>query len=114
MVQHIEIVRGTTLPMELEVTDENGAAYTLGSGEKIIFGVKKKATDQDAIFIKEAAAGGTAGQYTITIEPEDTQDLAPGRYCYDVGLGAGDGYHNIIPPSGFTIRANVTERGDTA
>lgn len=114
MVQHIEIVRGTTLPMELEVTDENGGAYILGSGEKIIFGVKKKATDAEAIFIKEAAAGGTAGQYTITIDPEDTQDLAPGRYCYDVGVGTGSGYRNIIKPSGFIILANVTERGDTA
>lgn len=114
MVQCIDIVRGTTLPMALEVTDANGTAYTLASGEKILFGVKKKATDEAAVFIKEAAAADTDGQYTITIDPEDTMDLEPGRYCYDVGLESGGDYYNIIEPSGFNILPNVTKRGDSA
>lgn len=113
MEQDLKIVRGTTQPMALEVTDANGAAYTLGTGERLIFGVKKNPKDKAPIFVKQAKAAGTAGEYTITIEPADTQALTPGRYFYDVGLGRADGYYSIIEPSGFTILPNITSKGDS-
>lgn len=111
MVQAIEIVRGTTLPMTLEITDANGSLYKLGTGERVLFGVKKKPTDESPIFVLTAAAQSAAGQYSITIYPENTQDLEPGRYWYDVGLESGGDYFNIIEPSGFTILPNITSKG---
>lgn len=112
MVQAIDMVRGTTLPMTLEVTDANGKLYTLGTGERILFGVKKTPGDENPLFVLEAVAQGDAGQYTITVYPENTQDLEPGRYWYDVGLESGGDYFNIIEPSGFTILPNITKKGD--
>ena len=111
MVQAIEIVRGTTLPMILEITDANGSLYSLGTGERVLFGVKKEPKDESPIFFLTAAAQGATGQYAITIYPEHTQELEPGRYWYDVGLESGGDYFNIIEPSGFTILPNITSKG---
>lgn len=111
MVQAIEIVRGTTLPMILEITDANGSLYSLGTGERVLFGVKKEPKDESPIFVLTAAAQGATGQYSITIYPENTQALEPGRYWYDVGLESGGDYFNIIEPSGFTILPNITSKG---
>lgn len=111
MVQAIEIVRGTTLPMILEITDANGSLYKLGTGERVLFGVKKNPKDESTIFTLEAVAQSTTGQYSITVYPENTQELEPGRYWYDVGLESGGDYFNIIEPSGFTILPNITSKG---
>lgn len=112
MVQGIEIVRGTTLPISLEVTDANGLPHTAAAGEVILFGIKKEATDAAPIFCKAAVAEDETGVYSITIYPENTQGLAPGRYYYDVGLESGGDYFNIIEPSPFMILPNITGKGD--
>ena len=113
MEQPIAITRGRTVPIELTVTDENGSPYAVASGEKILFGIKKD-PDRDAapIFVKSAAAGDDPGTYLVTIHPDDTLNLAPGRYYYDAGLETGGDYFEIIPPSAFLLRANVTAKGD--
>lgn len=113
MVQAIEIVRGTTLPMILEITDANGSLYKLGTGERVLFGVKNDPRDENPIFCLTAVAQAESGQYEITVYPENTQELEPGRYWYDVGLESGGDYFNIIEPSGFTILPNITKRGDS-
>lgn len=113
MVQCIDIVRGTTLRIQLEIADANGTPRVLNSGERILFGVKKKTADEAAVFILEAEAGETDGQYTVTIYPEHTMDMEHGRYYYDVGLESGGDFYNVVEPSGFNILPNITKRGDT-
>lgn len=113
MVQAIDMVRGTTVPITLEVTDANGRLYTAGAGERIVFGVKKDPKDKAPIFVLQAVAQDESGQYTITVYPENTQTLEPGRYWYDVGLESGGDYFNIIEPSAFTILPNITKKGDS-
>lgn len=112
MVQGIDIVRGRTVPLELEITDANGNLYTLAEGETILFGIKKNPTDDAPIFVKAAEAKTAPGAYGVTITPEDTLDLVPGGYYYDVGLETGGDYYTIIEPSPITIQANVTAKGD--
>lgn len=113
MVQGIEIVRGTTVPIELEVTvDATGELYTAAAGEKILFGVKKEPTDAVPIFCRLMAATGETGIYSVTLTPENTKGLAPGRYYYDVGLESGGEFYNIIEPSPFMILPNITGKGD--
>lgn len=111
MAQGIEIVRGTTNTLEINVVDADGVAYTAPSTAKIIFGVKKKASDDAPLFVKVATIAGAAGQYQVTLDPADTEALEFGRYLYDVGLQSGATFHNIIPPAPFEIVANVTKWG---
>lgn len=39
-------------------------------------------TDSDAVITKNITDGTAAGEYTITINPADTQALTPGKYYY--------------------------------
>lgn len=110
MTQGIEIVRGTTNTIEVNVLDADGVAYTVVAGEKIVFGLKKKATDPDFILVK-VASFNTVGSYLVGLTPNDTKDLEYGRYVYDVALQSGNNFYNIIPPSPFDIVANVTKWG---
>lgn len=112
MVQGIDMVRGTTVPISLEITDENGTPYALKSGEKILFGVKRHATDDAALFVKAAVAGDEIGTYVVTIYPEDTLELEAAKHYYDVGLESGGNYYNIVEPSPFMILPNITKKGD--
>lgn len=110
MAQNIEIVRGTTNTIEVNVLDADGVAYTVVAGEKIIFGLKKKATDRDCILVKEASFY-TVGSYLVGLKPADTAGLDFGRYVYDVGLQSGNDFYNIIPPSPLDIVAEITKWG---
>lgn len=110
MTQVIEIVRGTTNTLEINVTDANGVAYTTAAGEKIVFGVKKKPGDTELLIVKTASFV-TVGTYLVTLDPDDTANLAYGRYMYDVGLQSGNAFYNIVEPSYFVVTDNVTSRG---
>lgn len=111
MSQKIEIVRGTTKNLRIKVVDTDGWPYALANGEKIVFGIKQNLDDTETIFAKTTTAG-TDGVYAVNIVPNDTEDLDPGKYFYDVGLLSGANYYSVIEPSPFIIRANVTKRGD--
>ena len=106
----IEVVRGTTVPLEIEIRDADGALYGATSVEKVIFGVKKNLHDTECVFVKTANMT-SVGIYHIEIEIADTRDLDAGMYFYDVGVMSGNRYHNVIPPRQLIIREHVTEWG---
>lgn len=110
MVQKIEIVRCTSNVLQINVTDANGAAYTLGDGEAVVFGVKKEAADTDLLIVKTAASVGD-GVFMVALHPDDTENLPAGRYWYDVGVEKGADYFNVIELSPFVLVQNVTCRG---
>ena len=110
MAQKIEIVRGTTNTFNITVLDADGQTHELVTGEKIIFGVKRKPADTEFIFTKTGVKD-TDGTFNVGITPADTIDLAFGRYFYDVGLQSGDNYFNVIEASPFMVKENVTHWG---
>lgn len=113
MVQDIELTRGRSYDIDLDVSDKNGNGYTLGDGEVILFGIKKNPnTDAAPIICRAAVASSTTGVYTISIRPEDTQELPPGNYYYDVGLESGGNFYPIIEISVLHLLPNVTKKGD--
>lgn len=111
MKQDIEIIRGTSNTIHIRVTDASGANYTLASGEKIIFGVKKR-PEHDECVLKKIITEITGGVCTVEINPEDTESLPFGKYFYDAGLLSGGDYYNVVPYSEFYIKPNITNRGD--
>lgn len=114
MAQKIEIIRGTSNTFSIDVSDADGRPYVLADGESIIFGIKKKAEDAEAIFVKNATASEVEGNYVVSIAPSDTENLDCGRYAYDVGLKTGTDFFNVIEPNPFMIQPNITSRGDGA
>lgn len=112
MLQRIEIVRGTTNTFEITITDSSGAPYNLGSGEKVVFGIKRKAEHEEVVFAKIGEIV-YEGLYKVVIVPEDTENLPSGNYYYDVAIESGENFFNVIEPSPFNIVANITSRGCT-
>jgi len=108
----IEIVRGTTNAFSIAVTDKNGAPYTLETGQVLVFGLKRHWNSEDRVLAKKIT-GTVNGEYYLELTPADTADLEPGKYCYDVGLQHGSYvFYNVIEPSIFIIKPNVTKLGD--
>ena len=112
MVQRVQMVRGTTQSFEITITDAEYAPFKLAAGEKILFGVKRKPDDAEYIFLKKIYNGSREGVFNVTVYPEDTADIAPGRYYYDVGAQIGADYYNVIKPSPFDVLSNITKWGD--
>lgn len=112
MVQRIQMVRGTTKRLEITVTDADYTPFKLAAGDVILFGVKEKPSDEEYVFLKKVYNGSQDGVYAVKVNPEDTANIAPGRYCYDVGAQVGAAYYNVIKPSPFDVLANVTKWGD--
>ena len=110
MWNKIEIVRGTTVIIQIDVLDAEGNPYELQDGEKLIFGVKRKTADSADIIVKTASVSQD-GAYTVTLIPEDTCELPCDKYVYDVGLQSGNDFYNVIESSPFVICGNVTKWG---
>lgn len=110
MKTDVKIIRGTTNTFNITVTDASGNLYSLASGEKLLFGVKKKHTDEEYLILK-TVTDGTNGVYTVTINPDDTEDLDCNRYFYDVGIQSGTAFYNVIEASVFEVCKNITKRG---
>ena len=111
MAKDIKIVRGTSKIFELTVKDADGNPYTLKDGEVVIFGVKRN-TNDDELLIRKVVYECNNGVCEVELDPEDTINLAVGKYYYDAGLRTGEDYYNIVELSNFTIAPNVTKWGD--
>lgn len=110
----IEIVRGRDKELRLYVHDSSGSTKTLGTGEKFIFGVKKNFKDNViSNLTKEIVVDDldSRGFYKFNIASNDTKDLKPGDYFYDIGYLTSNGeYKTVIPASKFVILPNVTDK----
>lgn len=111
MAKDIRMIRGTSRKFEISVTDAEGNPYTLSAGEKVIFGVKKQTTDDNLVICK-VVTECTGGVCVVELDPEDTANLAVGKYYYDVGLESKEDYYIIVELSVFNIAANITKWGD--
>ena len=91
----LEIIRGTTNTIQIDVTDASGAPYALENGEVLRFGVKRNAASSDYLIRKDVAAG--TGSYLVTLMPEDTAVVPLASYLFDVGLQCGSDYYPPRP-----------------
>lgn len=103
---NIMLTRGDTAVLNLEVTID-GEAYDY-SNDLVQFTVKKN-TVTDSIIIQKTFSGSS-----VTIEPEDTENLDYQTLKYDVQVITQSGkVYTVIPPRNFTIAEEVNFDGTT-
>jgi hypothetical protein len=107
----ISMIRGTTRVYEIPVTDSNKQPYALKEGEKLVFGVKETCKHPLCVLTKIIEPDEN-GRCILRLAPEDTAQMHPASYVYDVGLLSGDDYFNIIEPDVFELLSNVTSKED--
>ena len=102
----IHLTRGDTARFAIgsilnTVTKTN---YTPTSEDTVTMTVKKTVLDS-APCVQIIVPGGEV----LHIKPEDTKEMAFGKYVYDVQLTTADGdVYTIIPPTPFEILKEVT------
>lgn len=101
----IQLTRGDTAYLTVNITNEtDSSVYELQDGDTLTLTVKKSTKDTEFSFQKKVAES-----YTIKIEPDDTKDLAVGKYKYDVQLNTATGdVFTIIAATVFEVLEEVT------
>lgn len=110
MQDKIKIIRGTTTPFEIYITDDKGNPYEITKNQFVVFGIKKHPDDKGVLVAKKATAV-SAGVFQVVLNPEDTAELDIGWYYCDAGVETEDGFYNAVPPTLFELAMNVTYRG---
>ena len=112
-MDNIIMVRGDTLQLSIcNITTQNGEDYVLSGTDVIYLDVKTNAADKVAVFSKSVTAADydEKGTLPITILPEDTVNLAPRDYFFDVRLYMDDSnIYTIVPMTTLKIVRNITD-----
>lgn len=92
----IDMIRGDTLSIQFEIEADEPINYA-SEDFNVTFSVKQAATDNAYVFQKHKAAVTEIAENTfiLRIAPEDTQDLIPGYYYYDLQLNIGSDVYTI-------------------
>lgn len=90
----ITMVLGNTFSMSFELT---GLGQSLDAA---YFSCKADLNDTTYIFQKTLSDGieaaGTAGAYDVRVAPEDTAELSPGNYFYDLVIHANNDVKTLM------------------
>ena len=109
--QHQGACRKSSWFAGVALSDSSREPVRLGSGDKLIFGIKRDPEDT-AYTVRKVltSADELGGVYTISLTPEDL-NVTPDRYFYDIGVQTEDGsFIKIVPLSPFDICPNITEK----
>lgn len=109
--KNIEFIRGETRTISLEMDP-----VTLTESETLRFTVKpvydSDLTDKEAVLAKEISGPAELedGIWTMWIHPEDTIEIEPGKYVYDLVLTSGTDRVTLLQGK-LTIKPAATLRG---
>lgn len=86
----IDMIRGDTLNIQFEIESETVLDLT-SNDFSVTFSLKKSPTDNAYIFQKNKSAVTSPADniFVLRVAPEDTVDLLPGYYFYDIQLEIG-------------------------
>ena len=107
----IQFVRGDTHIISLSVTDANNNPYI--PKETDVLKMTVRLNDyKGAVAIQKVSGDGdiiqTSSGWDITIQPEDTAELAYKPYVYDIELNMLGVVQTVIPYSKFILDKEVT------
>ena len=106
------MVRRDTGPMTFRPKVKGTGEYLLTNGAVLYFTLRKERTSE--VLLEKYAEEIENGIGTISIESEDTEDLEPGTYVYDLVLIRTDGTRDTLLPEGrdtlyFAIKEGVKQ-----
>lgn len=92
----IDMIRGDTLSIQFEIEADEPINYA-SEDFNVTFSVKQSATDNAYVFQKHKSAVTEIAENTfvLRIAPEDTEELIPGYYYYDLQLNIGSDVYTI-------------------
>ena len=104
----ISLTRGDTATLEITFTGDAPTA-----NDQVITALKKNANRKSAIWEKTIPRQPT-GEYLLDIASEDTEDLQPGDYWWDIRILYEDGQITTpFSPAAFHVLEVVTNLPET-
>lgn len=105
---NIDMIRGDTLTVQFEI-ESNTILDLADDNYKITFSLKQSATATEYVFQKDKTAVTQISQnnFKIRIAPEDTVNLVPGFYFYDLQLEIYDDVFTIAIGKLY-LKADIT------
>ena len=101
----IYLTRGDTAHLGVRIANEaTGDAYEVKDSDTLILTVRKQAYEASPVLLQKTVKGSSE----IHLTPEDTAQLTPGSYKYDVELRTGADVYTVIQCSEFKLLAEVT------
>lgn len=101
----IYLTKGDTAHLAVGITNAaSGDAYLMQPDDTLILTVRKQAYEASPVLLQKTVKGGA----DIYLAPEDTAQLAPGAYKYDVELRTGADIYTVIQCSEFRLLVEVT------
>lgn len=93
---NLDIIRGDTVNIQFEVESDTVLDLTSDDFE-ITFSLKRSATDNVYVFQKDKTAVTSPADnvFILRVAPEDTVNLIPGYYYYDLQLNIGTDVYTI-------------------
>ena len=110
MSQKLEIVRGCSYPVAIDLFDENGEAAVLDTGSVLVMGIQPILGGEPVL--KKQAVSTEDGALVFDFCPADTEKVTPGDYKFDVMLQTGDDLYPVISRGNLSIVDNAVEWGD--
>lgn len=106
-LQTIAINRGTTLRLKAQRKFIDDTPI-LSEAQEIYFIVKKRWTDKTALITKDKSdmVFDEEGYYHFTITPQDTENLAYGKYVWDFTPVEDNNAYRAKPAHGYFIVGN--------
>lgn len=102
-LQKVKLTRGDTATMLVQIYDLEEKLYEIQPGDIITFTLRKS-SKSEVCLTKEA----TEDHYII-INSEDTINLSPGLYKYDLQLTTNEGFvYTIIQNNYFELLSEIT------
>ena len=107
------VIRGDTHTITLNVRGVSGPLNLTDS--TVLFTVNKSkapADDTSAVIMKTVTVHDdpTNGLTIIKLAPEDTKDIEPGNYWYDIQIKASNGDISSLPKARFEVVSDITRR----
>lgn len=90
---NIAMVRGDTLAFAVEIEDLDQDLDTC------FFSCKSDPSDTEYVFQKSLDNGiekDTIGKYKVRVAPEDTENVEPGKYYYDLQIGLNSDIYTVL------------------
>ena len=105
---NLSMIRGDTETLLISCQTQEGLPRPFVQGDTVTLTVAEE-IDLSPLLCKTVTTFTQDGAAQFDFTHTDTNDLLPGRYCYDVQLDTAQGeVKTIVPPSFFEIGGDVT------
>ena len=104
------ISRGCDEAIRVELVTADGAAFAIPSGGVVLLGLRPVLCSETVLVVSGVDEGG--GVVRFDVAAEDTVDLVPGDYWFDVKLASDGKFTPLIRKAELTIADSAVGEGD--